>query len=230
MLILGFQKMTLLDYPGKVACTIFTGGCNLRCPFCHNALLVTKMEESEKYSPEKILEFLSTRTKLLDGVCITGGEPLLQPDIQDFIKEIKNMGYKLKLDTNGFYPDKLIKLVQDKLVDYVAVDIKNSFEKYPITTGIKNLDLNPLKKTIDFLLKNNVDFEFRTTVVKEFHTPQDIEKIASEIIGAPRYFLQNFTDSGNLIGENLHSHDQKTLEFMRDIAKKYVSDTQLRGI
>ncbi len=230
MLILGFQKMTLLDFPSKVACTVFTGGCNLRCPFCHNARLVTEINADERYEEAEVLTFLEKRKGLLDGVCITGGEPLLNKDIKDFIIRIRETGFKVKLDTNGFSPDELIDIVENKLVDYVAVDIKNSDEKYGETVGIKDIDLAPLNRSIDFLCENKVDFEFRTTVVKEFHDESDIEKIANKIKKAPRYFLQNFVDSGNLIGENLHPVEPKTLEKMRSIAQKFIPLTEIRGI
>ena len=232
MLIMGLQKMTLLDYPNKVACTVFTGGCNLRCPFCHNAYLVTEMDSSTAIPEEKVLSFLKSRVGLLDGVAITGGEPLLQKDIREFIIKVKEIGFSVKLDTNGFFPEILIGLVNDKLVDYVAVDIKNSFEKYPETVGVKNLDLTPLYKTIDFLLTSPVDFEFRTTVAKGLNSEDDIEKIAERIKGADKYFLQNFVDSGNLIEKNSHffAHDEKTLQNMLLKAKKYVKNAALRGV
>ncbi len=230
MLILGFQKMTLLDYPGKVACTVFTGGCNLRCPFCHNASLVTEVSSAEEYPAKDITDFLKTRTKLLDGVCITGGEPLLQKDIKDFIKEIKSMGYSLKLDTNGCYPDALEELVSENLVDYVAMDVKNAFPYYAETVGIKDLDLSPIKRSIKFLLSGKVAFEFRTTVVKEFHDVSRIEKLAEEIAGAPRYFLQNFVDSGNLIESGLHAAEREELGKMAAAARKYVKEVGIRGI
>ncbi len=222
--------MTLLDFPGKVACTVFTGGCNLRCPFCHNAKLVTDINADEQFSADEVLRFLSKRTGLLDGVCITGGEPLLQADIKDFIIMIKKMGFKLKLDTNGFYPAKLIDLIESGLIDYAAVDIKNSDEKYDETVGVKNIDLAPLNASIDYLCRGKIDFEFRTTVVAEFHTENDIEKIAVKINRAKKYFLQNFVDSGNLIGENLHAADEKTLAKMLEIAQKHIPDAKLRGI
>ena len=222
--------MTLLDFPGKVACTVFTGGCNLRCPFCHNAKLVTDINADEQFSADEVLRFLSKRTGLLDGVCITGGEPLLQADIKDFIIMIKKMGFKLKLDTNGFYPEKLIDLIESGLIDYAAVDIKNSDEKYAETVGVKNIDLAPLNASIDYLCRGKIDFEFRTTVVAEFHTENDIEKIAVKINRAKKYFLQNFVDSGNLIGENLHAADEKTLAKMLEIAQKHIPDAKLRGI
>ncbi|MBP9988726.1 MAG: anaerobic ribonucleoside-triphosphate reductase activating protein [Ruminococcus sp.] len=226
----GFQKMTLLDFPGKVACTAFTGGCNLRCPFCHNALLVTEIDNSATIDGSEIIGFLKKRQGLLDGICITGGEPMLQNGLMDFICEIKQMGYAVKLDTNGSFPDKLKALVKENLLDYVAVDIKNSKEKYAQTVGVKDYDISAIEETVDFLLQGNVDFEFRTTVVKELHTVQDIEKICQWIKGAPRYFLQNFTDSGNVIGDNLHEVGKEEMFKMADISKKYIINTEVRGI
>ncbi|MCR4594904.1 MAG: anaerobic ribonucleoside-triphosphate reductase activating protein [Clostridiales bacterium] len=226
----GFQKMTLLDYPGKVACTLFTGGCNLRCPFCHNAFLVTQIDNSYLYPEDEILDFLSKRKGLLDGVCITGGEPLMQKDISSFIKKVKDLGFPLKLDTNGCYTDKLAELIDNNLVDYVAMDIKNSKEKYAKTVGIENLDLAPIENSVEILKSGKVDFEFRTTVIKEFHEVDDFEKIGQWIKGAPRYFLQGFTDSGNLIGENMNPVDKETMLKMRDKALDFVDLCEIRGV
>lgn len=228
MIISGFQKMTLLDFPGKVACTVFTGGCNFRCPFCHNALLVTENYKSE-FTEEEILSFLEKRKGLLDGVCITGGEPLLQPDIADFIKKIKAMGYAVKLDTNGSFPEKLKALVNDGLIDYVAMDMKNSIEKYALTTGSNDSILPGIEESIDFLLDGAVDYEFRTTVVKEYHTISDITAAAERIKGARRYFLQYFEDSGGLISDGLHPVDKETMEQMKDAARIHIPDTAVRG-
>lgn len=230
MQIHGFQKMTLLDFPGRVACTVFTGGCNLRCPFCHNALLVTKLQKADVIPTESVISYLEKRTKLLDGVAITGGEPLLQPDIASFIRRIKGMGYAVKLDTNGAYPAKLRDLVEEGLVDYVAMDVKNCREKYGETVGLANFDVSKIDESIRFLLSGKVDFEFRTTIVKEFHTVEDIEKIGEWIKGAPKYFLQNFTDSGNLIGENMHECSKETLDSMRTAALKHVKSCETRGV
>lgn len=230
MQIHGFQKMTLLDFPGRVACTVFTGGCNLRCPFCHNALLVTELANSDVIPTESVLSYLEKRTKLLDGVAITGGEPLLQPDIASFIRKIKNMGYAVKLDTNGAYPAKLRDLVEEGLVDYVAMDVKNCKEKYGETVGIPNFDTSKVEESIKFLLSGKVDFEFRTTIVKEFHTVEDIKRLSEWISGAPKYFLQNFTDSGNLIGENMHECSKETLLQMRSEASRYVQSCETRGV
>ncbi len=226
----GFQKLTLLDYPGKVACTLFTSGCNLRCPFCHNASLVTHIDNSNIYKKEEILAYLRKRQGILEGVCISGGEPLLQAGIEDFISEVKNLGYSVKLDTNGFFPDKLISLVNKGLVDYVAVDFKNTYEKYAATTGIENLDVAPFKKTVEFLLSGKVDFEFRTTVVGGIHQTQDIVEIAKTITGAPRYFLQSFVDSGDLISGGLCAISPENMKNMADLARRFVPNTEIRGI
>ena len=169
MIINGFQKLTLLDYPGKVACTIFTAGCNLRCPFCHNASLVTHIDSETTFSTEEVLDYLKKRQGSLEGVCITGGEPLLQPDIKEFISEIKNLGYSVKLDTNGTFPEKLKELVNEGLVDYVAMDIKNSKAKYEETAGINNLDLSKIEESVDFL-------------INEYKLPK--EKVELLVIGA----------------------------------------------
>ena len=226
----GFQKLTLLDYPGKVACTLFTAGCNLRCPFCHNASLVTHIDNTNIYNKEEILSYLGKRQGILEGVCISGGEPLMQTEIEHFIKEVKALGYSIKLDTNGFYPDKLISLVEKGLIDYVAVDIKNSYSKYAKTTGIENLDLSPLKRTVEFLLSGKVDYEFRTTIVEGLHTEADILDIGKTIKGAPRYFLQNFVDSGDLIGEGLCAISLENMKKMQKIAAQFVPNAEIRGI
>ncbi len=226
----GFQRLTLLDYPGKVACTLFTAGCNLRCPFCHNASLVTHIDNASIYKKEEILSYLKKRQGILEGVCISGGEPLLQPDIEEFICEVKALGYNVKLDTNGFYPDKLISLVNKGLIDYVAVDFKNTYEKYPLTTGIENLDITPFKKTVEFLLSGKVDYEFRTTVVEGIHETQDIVEIAKTIKGAPRYFLQSFVDSGDLIMNGLCAISPENMKKMALLAGEFVTNTKIRGI
>lgn len=226
----GLQKMTLLDFPGKVACTVFTGGCNFRCPFCHNALLVTKLPEKPDYSEDEILSFLEKRTGLLDGVAITGGEPLLNPDIADFIRKIRSMGYAVKLDTNGSFPERLKAIVGEGLVDYVAMDIKNRKEKYAETIGLKNLDLSKIEESVEFLKSGAVDYEFRTTVVEQFHTVEDIRAAAEWISGAKRYFLQNFVDSGELICEEVSGVDKETMLKMKSVAADFVPQTEIRGI
>ena len=230
MVFSGFQKLTLLDFPGKVACTLFTSGCNLRCPFCHNASLVTHIDNTNIYKKEEIISYLKKRSGILEGVCISGGEPLLQSDIEGFIKEVKDLGFLVKLDTNGFFPDKLISLVEKGLIDYVAVDFKSSYENYRVATGIENLDISPFKRTVEFLLSGKVEFEFRTTVVAGIHKTQDIVEIAKTIKGAKRYFLQSFVDSGDLIGDGFCAFSPTEMEKMAVLARDFVPNTEIRGI
>lgn len=229
MLIKGLQKLTLLDYPGKTACTVFTAGCNFRCPFCHNASLVTDIDD-DRISEEEFFSFLSKRQGILDGVAITGGEPTLQPDLKDFLKKIKDMGYSVKLDTNGYRPQVLKDVVNNGLVDYVAMDIKNSKEKYALTCGLDSMDMAKIEESIEFLMNGKVDYEFRTTVVKELHNEDDIQDIVSWIKGAKRYYLQGFTDSGDLIGTGYSGYDKNTLEKLLNIAKNHFETVELRGI
>lgn len=226
----GMQKMTLLDYPGYVACTLFTGGCNFRCPFCHNALLVLDLDEHYTIPEEEVLAFLKKRQGLLDGVCVTGGEPLINKDIGDFLSRVKELGFKIKLDTNGTNPALLKELVSQNLVDYVAVDIKNSPEKYAETVGLKSFDMSTINETVNFLMTGCVDYEFRTTVTKQFHTEKSMEEAARFIRGAKRYFLQNFVDSGNLIGSGITGQSKEEMEKLLTVVKKYVPDSCLRGI
>ncbi len=230
MKIYGFQKMTLLDFPGHVAATVFTGGCNLRCPFCHNAALVTEIDPAAIYNEDDIIAFLAKRTNLLDGVAITGGEPLMQVDICGFIKKVRGLGYKVKLDTNGSYPDKLEEIVSEHLVDYIAVDIKNSREKYALTTGVKDYDLASLDRSLEILKNCDIEHEFRTTIVKELHETEDIIKIGEWMKGEKNYFLQNFVDSGNLIGSGFSAVSREKLEEMRKAATPYFENVGVRGI
>lgn len=230
MRICGFQKMTLLDFPGQVAATVFTGGCNLRCPFCHNSLLVTEVEDAEAYSEDFILAYLQKRKGVLDGLAITGGEPLLQKDIRSLIEKVRRLGYKIKLDTNGCFPEKLKELVGAGLIDYVAMDVKNCPERYGETVGVPDFDLTPILESVKFLKEGFVPFEFRTTVVREFHTKEDIGKIGQWIQGAPRYFLQSFVDSGNLIGNDLHAVTRETLAEMAESVREFVPEARVRGV
>ena len=229
MLIKGFQKLTLLDFPGRTACTVFTAGCNFRCPFCHNALLVTEQDDAY-YHESEIFEHLERRKNVLDGVAVTGGEPLLQKDIERFLYEIKDMGYAVKLDTNGSFPEKLEGILELGIVDYVAMDIKNCPEKYGITAGVKNFDISPVEKSMELLKNSGIDYEFRTTVTKNFHTEEDIEKMARWIEGTPRYFLQNFENTGNLIDKNCCGVSRDEMREMLSMAKKFVPNAELRGL
>ena len=224
----GLQKLTLLDYPGRMACTLFTGGCNFRCPFCHNGGLVTAPEAL--WTEEQIFEYLASRKGLLDGVCVTGGEPLLHKELGPFLARVKEMGFSVKLDTNGSFPQGLKELVSAGLVDYVAMDVKNSPEKYGMTVGVENFDLAPVLESISFLLENRVPYEFRTTLVRELHTEEDVEAIARRIAGAEKYALQSFVDSGAVLTPGLSAWDKATVLRMAETARRYVPNTDVRGI
>lgn len=226
----GLQKLTLLDFPGRMACTVFTGGCNMRCPFCHNRSLVFLNENDSEISVNDIVDYLENRSKVLDGVCITGGEPLLHKGLKDFIKKAKSLGLQVKLDTNGSNFEKLKELVEEGLLDYVAVDIKNCPKKYPETIGLQSYDLSEIEKVISYLLEDHVDYEFRTTIVKQFHEVSDIEEIGKWIKGAKRYYLQNFEDHGTCIQSGLSEVGIETLEKMKEVAKPYVKEIELRGV
>ena len=227
----GLQKLTLLDYPGRVACTLFTRGCNFRCPFCHNASLVVRADEQQTYTNDEILAFLKKRQGILDGVAITGGEPTLMSGLYDFIAQIKDMGYSVKLDSNGTRPEVLKKLVLNGLVDYVAMDIKNSPEKYAYTCGLPaNYDLSKIEDSKSFLMEGHVDFEFRTTVAKPFHTEDDFYKIGEWIQGSEKYFLQQFKDSGDIIGQEISSFNESEMEKFLNVLLPFVPNAQLRGV
>ena len=229
MKIEALQKLTLLDFPQKMACTIFTHGCNFRCPFCHNALLVTNPQEA--FIPEEeILSFLEGRKGKLEGVCITGGEPLMQEGLEDFMRKIKDMGFLIKLDTNGSFPGKLKSLCKQGLVDYVAMDIKNSQKKYAVTAGKKLFDLSAVNESVDFLISGNIPYEFRTTVTRDYHTLQDLLDIAKWISGSDAWYLQQFVDSGNLIDSECTGYTNEELKEMYKAVKKHLPCTQLRGI
>ncbi len=229
MVINGFQKLTLLDFPGKVACTVFTGGCNFRCPFCHNASLVLG-GTAEKYSEDEILEYLKKRVGILDGVAISGGEPLLQKDICEFIGKVRELGYKIKLDTNGSFPEKLAFLIENNLCDYVAMDIKNSPNKYAETVGRLGYDVERISESIELLKASDVPYEFRTTIVREFHDPSDIEEMGQWISGSNHWYLQNFVDSGDLICSDMHGAELDVMKQYLEIARKYVPLAELRGV
>lgn len=226
----GFQKLTLLDYPGKVASTLFTGGCNFRCPFCHNRDLVFLNEKESDIENESIFEFLKKRKGVLDGICISGGEPLMHSGLKDFLKEVKAMGFSVKLDTNGSYFERLKELVEEGLIDYVAMDIKNSKAKYTTTIGLDNISLKSIEKSVKYLLEDHIDYEFRTTVVKEFHQIEDFKKIGQWIKGAKRYYLQNFEDHDGVITKGLHSHDIEDLKEMKKVMEQYVLNVEIRGV
>ena len=229
----GLQKMTLLDYPGKVSCTVFTSGCNFRCPFCHNASLVKLGNEEGMLEQAELLEFLRRRTGILEGVCVTGGEPLLHPELVDFLVEARSLDYPVKLDTNGSFPEQLKYVVENGLVNYVAMDIKNTLEKYPVTAGFTNPALlESVQESIAYLMQADVSFEFRTTVVKGFHTPEDFAEIGRWLAGAPRYFLQKYKDSGDVLGDTAQMGPLSDDEMRQCLAaiQPFVPDAALRGV
>ena len=230
MRIQGLQKLTLLDFPERVACTVFFAGCNFRCPFCHNASLVVDIPPQADVTEEEFFSFLKKRQGILDGVCITGGEPLLQPNIEEFIRKIKDLGFAVKLDTNGSFPEKLKVLVAKGLVDYVAMDIKNCPEAYGVTAGVQDLDVSSIIKSVSYLQEGHVPFEFRTTVVKGYHTKESFEKIGQWLQGTERYFLQNFVDSGDLIGKDTKGCSEEEMKEFLAIVSEYVPSVKIRGI
>ena len=231
MLISGLQKLTLLDYPGTVACTVFTGGCNFRCPFCHNAALVLPELMDKNNEADKVISFLKKRQGVLEGVAITGGEPLLHADMPEFLAKIRELGYKIKLDTNGSFPDRLIEIVKAGLVDRVAMDIKNPPELYAKTVGLEKLNMEAIGRSKDFLLEGKVDYEFRTTAVKGLHTAESIAAAAKWIEGAKEYYLQQFKDSGQLLnGEGLGAFNEEEMKTLAEAARPYVPGVKLRGL
>lgn len=230
MKIYGLQKMTLLDYPGKVACTVFTGGCNLRCPFCHNASLVLNDAEKTILSEEECFSFFRKRQGVLDGICVTGGEPLLQTDIADFLYRLKDLGYDVKLDTNGSFPVRLKELVEKGLVDYVAMDVKSAPSRYAEAVGMKRFDFSGVKESIGFLLSEPVDYEFRTTVVKGLHDETILRGAAALIANAKRYYLQKFVDSGDLIGTDLAAFSDDEMRSFLKVVSPFVKFAALRGL
>lgn len=230
MEIKGLQKLTLLDYPGKVACTVFTGRCNFRCPFCQNSDLVISPKLTPSIPDEEVRDFLKKRAGILDGVCITGGEPLLQGDLIDFIGFCRSIGLLVKLDTNGYLTEVLRPILEKKLVDYIAMDIKAGPENYGKLVGIKNFDVSPVLESVELIKGSGIDHEFRTTVVGDMHTEEDFVRIGSWLAGEERYFLQKFVDSGALIeGGHSPASDEEMRRFL-EIIKKRIPNAQLRGL
>lgn len=226
MIIAGLQKTTLLDYPGKVACTIFLAGCNFRCPFCQNWEIVTG--KGEDVPEHTLFDFLKKRKGVLDGVCVTGGEPLINADIKDFISRIKELGYFVKLDTNGAYPEKLASLAEKKLIDTVAMDVKNCPSKYAATAGC-DVDLSAIDESVKYLLSDKIDYELRTTVVDELHDDKSMLELGQWIKGAKRYYLQNFKDSDAVRYKNLSPCSEEKLNSFLDILRPFVPSVKIRG-
>ena len=229
MKLYGLQKMTLLDFPGKVACTVFLGGCDFRCPFCHNFELAELKAEPLMESGE-FLEFLKKRKGLLDGVAVTGGEPCLWKELPDFLREIRALGFRTKLDTNGNHPEMLRKILSEGLVDYVAMDIKSSPGRYALVSGLPSMNLVPVRESIRLLLEGNTEYEFRTTVVKELHREEDFPEMGEMIRGAKRYFLQSFTDRDTVPYEGFSAPSKEEMRRYADLVRPYVQEVGLRGV
>ena len=230
MRICGLQKLSMVDFPGKLAATVFTGGCELRCPFCHNASLVTRAARTPELPQEEVLAFLKNRRGLLDGVVLSGGEPLLHPDAGDFLSRVRELGFAVKLDTNGCHPGALADILSRGLADYVAMDIKNDLPHYPETVGIPGFDTGPVEESVRLLRQSGADFEFRTTAVRGLHTPERIRAIGAWLEGSPRYFLQNFVDSGDLVGTGCQALDRAELEALQEAAAPWFREVRLRGV
>ncbi len=233
MLIKGLQRLTLLDYPGKIACTLFTGGCNMRCPFCHNGALALGQGEAD-ISTEELLSFLDSRRGRLQGVCISGGEPTLHSDLPELIGEIKARGFAVKLDTNGTEPEMLSRLISDGLVDYVAMDIKNSPEKYAETAGLAPNSqtariIENVRLSAGLLMSGAVDFEFRTTLMRELHSAEDIIAIGKWLSGDEKYYLQTYRDEGDLLVGGFSPYTRAETEELLKKLKEFIPNAEIRG-
>ncbi len=231
MVFAGLQKLTLLDYPGHTACTVFTQGCDFRCPFCHNSsLLEIGAEPEDPVQEEAILALLKKRQGTLDGVAITGGEPLMHPELRDFILRVRELGFKVKLDTNGNRPAHLRSLIDDGLVDMVAMDIKNCPEHYARTIGLPAFDLGPIRESAALLMENRVPYEFRTTVTGELHSAEDMRGIGEWLRGESPYYLQLYVDSGRVLRPGLTAPTPEKMQQYRQILLPYLPKTQVRGL
>lgn len=228
MKVFGFEKLSMVDFPGHLCCTVFTGGCNFKCPFCQNSDLV-KMQNLREINQDEIFSYLSKRKGVIDSVCISGGEPTIYPDLEQFIVKIKSLGFLVKLDTNGTNYEMLKRLIEKNLVDYVAMDIKNSLSAYGETAGTNFVDLENIKKSVELLKRNLVDYEFRTTLVKQFHSTSTITEMANWLNGAKRIFLQHFVDNGTCLQKGLNEVEKQDAEKFLDILKNHVNHVELRG-
>lgn len=227
MKIAGYEKLSLQDFPNQISCIIFTQGCNIRCPFCQNSTLIP-MDSNNLVSEKEIFNYLNLRKNIISGVTISGGEPTLQSDLESFIDKVKKMGLKIKIDTNGLNPKLLEKLIDSKKIDYVAMDIKNSLNKYSLTSGVVKINMQNILNSIELLKKGKVDYEFRTTIINEFHTLQDIFEII-KLIGNSKYYLQNFKNSEYVLDKNLTSFTEEKLVLWNEILKDY-PNVYIRGI
>ena len=230
MNIYGFQTLTLLDYPGVVACTVFLGHCNFRCPFCQNGNLVLHPEREPLIDEETVFSHLEKRKGLLDGVCITGGEPTLESELPDFLGKVREMGYRIKLDTNGYRPEVLKSLVEAGLVDYVAMDIKNSPDRYGETAGLTDLDVLRIQESVEFLMRGAVDYEFRTTVARELHGRAEFERIGKWLAGCRKYCLQNYRESEFVLQPVFSGYSREQLERFRELLLRSIGQVEIRGV
>ena len=223
----GIDKFSLLDFEDRISCVLFCKPCNYRCPFCHNG---TTVLEAETVIPfEDILEYLESRKGLIDAVVVSGGEPTLMPDLKEKIIKLKELGFLIKLDTNGTNPEVVKDLYENHLIDYVAMDIKNSFKKYPLTVGVKNAYLDKVSQSIQYLMNSGIDYEFRTTLIDEYHDTQDIREMAETLKGAKRLYLQKFVDRESCIQRGLHEVSKEKAESFVEILKPYIDKVSLRG-
>lgn len=226
----GLNKTTLLDYPGQIAATIFIGGCNFRCPFCHNIDLVRNPQNIPLIKEEELFEYLNKRKNLLGGICITGGEPTLAHGLTELIEKIKNMNYLVKLDTNGTAPEILENLVNKKLIDYIAMDIKTSLSNYSMVSGVNDISIDKIRKSIDFLKSGKVQYEFRTTVVKGLHKKEDFFEISKLLEGSDKYFLQAYRNSDHILPPELEAFSREEMELFAEIVRPYVGEVSIRGM
>lgn len=230
MKICGWNKTTLLDYPGHIAATLFTGGCNFRCPFCHNAELVLCPGEQEEIREEEIFAFLQRRKGITEGICITGGEPSLQPGLKEFIRRVKGLGYLVKLDTNGYRPNVLWELLGEGLLDYVAMDVKASRKNYVQAAGLEGLDIAAIEMSMGIIRSSGIAYEFRTTVVKGIHTPEDMEDIGRWLSGCRAFYLQAYRDNENVMEPGFCAFSPEEMHDFLEITRKYIDNVSLRGI
>ncbi len=230
MRIHGLQKLTLLDFPGHTACTVFTGGCNFRCPFCQNASLVLRPETQPVVPEEEIFAFLRKRQGLLDGVAVTGGEPTLQPDLPEFLRKVRALGYAVKLDTNGALPRVLRSLLEEGLLDYAAMDVKSSPEGYGRCIGVEGDMVERVRESAALLEASSIPHEFRTTAVKPLHVPADFASIGRWLQGTERYFIQSFADSGDILAPGMEAFSREELEGLLAAVKPYIPNAALRGV
>ena len=223
----GLDKLSLLDFEDRMSCVLFSKACNFRCPFCHNGLTVLESEDTIPW--EEVMKYLKLRKGMLDAVVVSGGEPTLLPGLIDKLKDIKSLGYEIKLDTNGTNPELVEEYIKTGLIDYVAMDIKNSEEKYPLTSGVKVVPMDKIKQSIQLLMNSEIGYEFRTTIVDEFHKLEDMDGIGELIKGARVLYLQKFVDRDGCIQRGLHEVNEETANKFKEILLKYVDKVELRG-